>query len=49
MTDLLGEKAMFIKHGSDKTAIKHYLNRKELISETRNIKLYDTSNWLQDV
>ncbi len=45
MTDLLGEKAMFIKHGSDRTAIKHYLNKKELISSTRNIELFNIKEW----
>ncbi len=48
ITDLIGEKAMFIKHGNDKTSIKHYLDKKELISETRNLKLYDISNWLHN-
>jgi hypothetical protein len=45
ITDMIGEKAMFIKHGSEKTSIKHYLNKKELISEMRNLSLYDISNW----
>lgn len=49
ITDLIGEKALFIKHGkNDKTAIKHYLDKKELISETRNLKLYDTTSWLHN-
>jgi hypothetical protein len=45
ITDLIGEKAMFIKHGSDRTSIKHYLSKKEHISEMRNLTLYDISNW----
>lgn len=40
LTDVIGEKAMFVKHNDDKTAIKHYLNKKELLDKTKNVRLY---------
>lgn len=40
LTEVIGEKAMFVKHNDDKTAIKHYLNKKELLDKTKNVRLY---------
>jgi integrase len=48
MASLIGEKALFIKHGEDKTAIKHYLNKKEILDQTKNVKLYEISDWLHN-
>jgi integrase len=48
MASLIGEKALFIKHGEDKTAIKHYLNKKEILEQTQNVKLYEISGWLHN-
>jgi hypothetical protein len=39
VTEVIGEKAMFVKHNDDKTAIKHYLNKKELLDKTKNVRL----------
>lgn len=47
MASLIGEKALFIKHGEDKTAIKHYLNKKEILEQTQNVKLYEITEWLR--
>lgn len=41
----IGEKAMFVKHKSDKTAMKHYLGKKELLESTKDIHLYNTTTW----
>jgi integrase len=46
MASLIGEKALYIQHGEDKTAIKHYLNKKEILDQTQNVKLYEISGWL---
>lgn len=40
LTDAIGQKAMFVKHNNDQTAIKHYLNKKELLEQTKNVRLY---------
>lgn len=48
MASLIGEKALYIKHGEDKTAIKHYLNKKEILDQTQNVKLYEISGWLHN-
>lgn len=45
LTAAIGEKAMFVKHTDDKTAIKHYLDKMELLKATKDIRLYDTSSW----
>lgn len=41
MVELLGEKAKFIKHTNDKTAVKHYIPEKEILSDLRKVKMYD--------
>lgn len=46
LTSVIGSKAMFVKHNSDKTAIKHYLDKKELLESTKDVRLYDISSWL---
>jgi hypothetical protein len=33
----------FVKYNDDKTAVKHYLARKELLKKILNIRLYETS------
>lgn len=40
LTSIIGEKALFVKHNEDKTAIKHYLDKKELLEQTKNVRLY---------
>jgi site-specific recombinase XerD len=40
LTDAIGSKAMFVKHNNDQTAVKHYLNKKELLEQTKNVRLY---------
>jgi len=45
LTAAIGEKAMFVKHHDDKTAIKHYLGKKELLESTKDVRLYDISSW----
>ena len=45
LTSLIGEKAMFVKHNEDKTAIKHYLKKTELLEQTKDVRLYDISLW----
>jgi integrase len=45
LTEAIGSKAMFVKHSSDKTAIRHYIGRKELLEATKDIRLYDISGW----
>ena len=46
LTAAIGEKAMFVKHNSDKTAIKHYLGKQKLLEATKDVRLYDVSSWL---
>ena len=48
LAGIIGEKALFVKHAGDKTAIKHYLNKKELLEKTTNVKLYEISSWLHN-
>ena len=48
LASLIGEKALYVKHNQDKTAIKHYLNKKELLDKTRNVRLYEISEWLHN-
>ncbi len=48
LTSIIGEQALFVKHSGDKTAIKHYLNQKELLDKTKNVKLYEISGWLHN-
>ena len=48
LTSLIGEQALFVKHSEDKTAIKHYLNQKELLEKTQNVRLYEISGWLHN-
>lgn len=48
LASLIGEQALYVKHNEDKTAIKHYLNKKELLEKTQNIKLYEISSWLHN-
>ncbi|MEI9921120.1 MAG: hypothetical protein WDO14_20340 [Bacteroidota bacterium] len=48
LTSVIGFKAMFVKHYNDKTAIRHYLDKKQLLEETKNIRLYDVGSWLSD-
>jgi hypothetical protein len=48
LTSLIGEQALFVKHNGDKTAIKHYLNKKELLDKTKNVRLYEISGWLHN-
>lgn len=48
LTSLIGEQALFVKHNEDKTAVKHYLGKKELLEKTENIKLYEISGWLHN-
>jgi hypothetical protein len=43
----MGGKAMFVKHKSDKTAMKHYLGRKELLESTKDVRLYNITVWLK--
>jgi hypothetical protein len=45
LTAAIGAKAMFVKHHDDKTAIKHYLGKKELLESTKDVRLYDISSW----
>lgn len=45
LTAVIGSKAMFVKHNDDKTAIKHYLKKKELLEATKDVRLYDISTW----
>lgn len=45
LTSVIGSKAMFVKHNSDKTAIKHYLDKKELLEAAKDVRLYDISSW----
>jgi integrase len=40
LTDAIGSKAMFVKHNNDQTAVKHYLDKKELLEQTKNVRLY---------
>jgi integrase len=47
LTAAIGNKAMFVKHTDDKTAIKHYLDKMELLKSTKDVRLYDTSGWLK--
>jgi hypothetical protein len=35
LTAAIGEKAMFVKHTDDKAAIKHYLDKMELLKATK--------------
>jgi hypothetical protein len=45
LTAAIGSKAMFVKHNSDKTAIKHYLGKKELLESTKDVRLYNINSW----
>lgn len=45
LTAAIGEKALFVKHNEDKTATKHYLSMQELLKDTKDARLYDTSTW----
>lgn len=46
MVNLLGEKGSLIKHTQVTTSIKNYLDKKELVKDAKDIKLYDVGNWL---
>lgn len=48
LTSLIGEQALFVKHNEDKTAIKAYLNKQELLEKTKDVKLYEISGWLHN-
>lgn len=45
LTSAIGAKAMFVKHKTDKTAIKHYLAKKELLESTKDVRLYNITSW----
>lgn len=47
LVSAIGEKAMFVKHKSDKTAIKHYLGKKELLESTKGVHLYNIRSWFK--
>ncbi|PZR31612.1 MAG: hypothetical protein DI538_20745 [Azospira oryzae] len=42
LTAIIGEKALYVKHNEDKTAVKHYLQKKELLDATKDVRLYET-------
>jgi hypothetical protein len=46
LTSAIGAQAMFVKHTDDKTAMKHYLAKDELLKATKDVRLYDISSWL---
>lgn len=46
LTELIGERALRIKHNEDVTAIKHYLDQKQLMSQTKDLTLYEISGLL---
>ena len=48
LTSVIGEQVLLIKHNEDKTAIKHYLNKKQLLEKTKNVRLYEISGWLHN-
>lgn len=41
MWELLGEKASSIKHTNDKTALKHYLDQKAIVSTVKNVRVFN--------
>jgi integrase len=47
LTSAIGEKAMYVKHNNDKTAIKHYLDKQKLLEAAKDVRLYDTSAWFK--
>jgi integrase len=43
LTKAIGERALFVKHNEDKTAVRHYLDKKELLEKTHGVRLYSGS------
>jgi hypothetical protein len=40
LTRANGERALFVKHNEDKTAVKHYLDKRELLEKVDGVPLY---------
>jgi hypothetical protein len=43
LTKAIGEKALFVKHNEDKTAVKHYLDKQELLNGLEGVRIYNGS------
>jgi integrase len=43
LTKAIGQRALFVKHNEDKTAVKHYLDKKELLDKVTGVRLYNGS------